>query len=117
MADVRTFTVDFDEIRNRAKSVSEIKLNKNTTPNEVLVETLSILKISTLECQLALLALTVEQQRRDQEMADAGYGDGDVVGSAAIDRQKETFTEYEESFTRRIAAVERLIESRNEDQD
>ena len=117
MAEVRTITIDLEDIRTRAKAVSEIKLNKTTTPNEVLVETLSVLKLASLECQMANLALSVEQQRRDQEMADAGYGDGDVTGSAAIERQKATFTEFEETFARRISAVERLIDQRNEAQD
>lgn len=117
MADIHTITVDLDDIRTRAKTISEIKLNKTTTPNEVMEETLRIMNLAILECRLAELALAVEQQRRDQEMADAGYGDGDIAGGEAINRQKEVFTGYAESFSRRASAIERLLEARSEAQE
>ena len=117
MADIHTITIDLNDIRVRAKAVSEIKLNKTTTPNEVIAETLTILKLAAMECRMADLALAVDQQRRDQEMADAGYGDGDVAGGEATSRQQEMFRDFADSFTRRITALERLLEARNEAQE
>jgi hypothetical protein len=117
MAEIRTITVDLDDIKTRATAVSQIKLNKTTTPNEVMVETLATLSRAIAECRLAEMALTVEGQRRDQEMVDAGYGDGDLVGGEAINRQIAQFRTFADGFAKRIVAIERLLDARSEAQE
>ena len=117
MAEVHTITINLDEIRTRAEAVSQIRLNRTTTPEDEMRATLYNLARAIDECRLAEYALKVEQQRAEQTMTDAGY---DVAGGlgedSALARQMIVFRQYAETFTRRIAAIERALEERSDSQ-
>ncbi len=117
MADRRTITIDLDDIRTRAEAVSQIRLNRNTTSEEDLRATKYNLERAIDECRLAEYALKVEQQKEDQTLADAGYESGSGTGEDGVfARQMVVFRQYAETFTRRIAAIERVLEDRSDNQ-
>jgi hypothetical protein len=106
-------TIDLDEIRTRAEAVAQIRLNRSTTPEDELRATLYTLERASDECRLAELVLTVEQQRADLAMAEAGQEAASGSGEdGAFGRHMVTFRHYVETFTRRIAAIERVLEAR-----
>ena len=111
----RTITINLDEIRTRAEAVSQVRINRKTTSEEDMRATMYNLDRAIDECRLAHYALKVEHQKAEQAMIDAGYetgGDSGEVGALA--RQMEVFLEYTETFTRRIAAIERVLEDRRD---
>lgn len=112
MPDVHTITVDLDEIRARAQAVSQLRINRNTTSEEDMRMTMYNLERAIDECRLAEYALKVEQQKSEQMMQDAGYETGGEDSPLA--RQMTMFREYAETFTRRIAAIERVLEDRRD---
>jgi hypothetical protein len=117
MADLHTITIDLDDIRTRAKAVSQIRLNRNTTPEEDMRAALYNLERAIDECRLAEYALKVEQQKADQTMVDAGYdSEGGMGEDGAFARQMLVFSQYVETFTRRMAAIDRALEDRNDKQ-
>lgn len=117
MSDLRTITIDLDDIRKRAEAVSQIRLNRNTTPEETMRETMHNLAWAIDECRLAEYALKVEQQKADQMAADAGNEpEGGGGEDGPYGRQMVAFRQYAETFTRRIAAIERLLEDRSDKQ-
>ncbi len=69
------------------------------------------------ECRMAEYTLKVEQQKSDQAMEDAGYEAGGGTGEdGPFARQMILFRQYAATFTRRIAAIERELESRSDKQ-
>ncbi|GAC1649928.1 MAG: hypothetical protein NVS4B8_23830 [Herpetosiphon sp.] len=114
MADLHTITVDLDEIRAHAEAVSKIKLNKSTTPEDEMRAAMYNLDRAIDECRLAQYALKVEQQKVDQTMVDAGYEMGGTGDDGAYAPQIAVFRQYTETFTRRIAAIERVLEDRRD---
>ncbi len=111
MPELHTITIDLDDIRTRADAVSQIRLNRTTTPEDEMRATLYNLARAIDECRLAEYALKVEQQRAEQTMTDAGYETG---ADSAIERQLTMFRQYADRFTRRIAAIERLLDERRD---
>ena len=113
MADVRTITVDLDEIRTRAQAVSQLRINRKTTSEEDMRLTIYNLQRAIDECRLAEYALKVELQKSEQMMDDAGY---ETAGGddSPLARQMTMFREYAETFARRIAAIERVLEERRD---
>jgi hypothetical protein len=111
MSELHTITVNLDEIRGRAEAVSQIRLNRTTTPEDELRATRYTLERAIDECRLAEYALKVEQQKADEALAEAGYEPGD---DSALARQLTVFRQYAERFTRRIAAIDRALEDRRE---
>ncbi len=116
MADLRTITIDLDDIRTRAEAVSQIRLNRNTTPEEDMRAAMYNLERAIDECRLAEYALKVEQQKADQALADAGYDSGATGEDGPFGRQMTVFRQYAETFARRIAAIERVLEDRSDNQ-
>ncbi len=115
MADVHTITIHLDEIRARAQAVAQIRINRTTTSEEDMRLTMSNLERAIDECRLAEYALKVEQQKAEQMMTDAGYEAGGGLGEdGPLARQMAMFREYSETFTRRIAAIERALEERRD---
>ena len=118
MANLGTITVDLDEIRTRAQAVSQIRINRNTTPEDEIRSIMYTLDRAIEECRLAEYALKVEQLKADQTMADAGYEPGSESGEDGVfGRHVEQFRQLVETFTRRIAALERVLEERSEHQE
>ena len=111
MAELHTITINLDEIRSRAEAISQIRLNRTTTPEDELQATLSTLARAIDECRLAEYALKVEQQKAAEALAEAGYDPDD---DSALARQLTMFRQYAERFTRRIAAIDRALEERRE---
>jgi prefoldin subunit 5 len=111
MAELHTITVNLDEIRSRAEAVSEIRLNRTTTPEDELQATLYTLTRAIDECRLAEYAVKVEQQQAEEALVEAGYEPGD---DSALARQLTLFRQYAERFTRRMAAIDRALEDRRE---
>ncbi len=111
MAEVHTITIDLDEIRTRAQAVAQLRLNRNTTSEEDMRLAMYNLERAIDECRLAEYALKVEQQKVEQMMTDAGYESGEV---SPLARQMDQFRQYVETFTRRIAAIERVLEERRD---
>ena len=67
------------------------------------------------ECRLAEYALKVEHQKAEQMMTDAGYdAEGGLGDDSPFARQMSVFQQYAETFTRRIAAIERALEDRRD---
>lgn len=115
MADLHTITIDLDDIRTRAETISQIRINRNTTPDDVLRETMQTLALAVDACRLAEYAVKVEAHKADQALFDAGYD----TGSSALEdgphaRQITQFRQYADSFERRIAALERELERRRD---
>ena len=114
LANPHTITIDLDDIRVRAEAVSQIRLNKNTTPEEEMRAAMYNLERAIDECRLAEYALKVEQQKADQALADAGYDSGSTGEDGEFGRQMVVFRQYAETFARRIAAIERALEDRRD---
>jgi len=112
MAELHSITIDLDEIRTHAKAVSEIRLNRTTTPEEEMRVAMYNLSRAIDECRLAEYALKVEQQKTDQAMADAGDESGATGEDGVYAPQINMFRQYAETFTRRIAAIERTLDDR-----
>ncbi len=68
------------------------------------------------ECRLAEYALKVEQQQADQRMAEEGNDMGGTGEDGTFARHMTVFRQYTETFMRRIAAIERVIEERSDSQ-
>ncbi len=117
MAELHTITVDLDEIRTHAKEVSQVRLNRTTTPEEEMRMAMFNLARAIDECRLAEYALKVEQHKLDQELADAGDESGAVGEEGVYAPQMNVFREYAETFARRIAAIERVLEDRANQQE
>ncbi len=113
MAEVHTITIDLDEIRTRAQAVSQLRINRKTTSEEDMRQTMYNLERAIDECRLAEYALKVELQKSVQMMDDAGY---ETAGGedSPLARQMAQFREYAETFTRRVAAIERVLEDRRD---
>ena len=117
MAELHTITINLDDIRTRATAVSQLRINRNTTPEEEMRATIYNLERAIDECRLAEYALKVEQQKADETLVDAGYEAGGGLGEdSPLARQMTMFREYAETFTRRIAAIERVLEERSDRQ-
>lgn len=117
MADLHTITIDLNDIRERAEAVSRIRLNRATTPEEEMRGAIYNLERAIDECHLAEYALKVEQQKADQMMLDAGYdSEGSMGEDGTYGRQIVVFSQYIDTFTRRIAAINRVLEDRNDAQ-
>jgi hypothetical protein len=117
MADRHMITINLDDIRTRAEAVSQIRLSRNTSTEEELRTTMYNLERAIDECRLAEYALKVEQQKEDQRLTDAGYEGGSGMGEdGEWARQMVVFRQYAETFTRRIAAIERVLEDRSDNQ-
>ena len=113
MPHLPTITMDLDEIRTRAEAIAQIRFNRNTTPEDELRATLYTLERTIDECRLAELALKVEQQWADLAMAEAGQEAASGTGEdGAFGRHMATFRQYAETFTRRSAAIERVLDAR-----
>ncbi len=116
MADLHTITVNLHDIRTRAEAVSQIRINRNTTPEEAMRAAMYDLERAIDECRLAEYALKVEQQKADETMIEAGYEVGALGEDSPLARQMAMFRQYAETFTRRIAAIERALEDRSDKQ-
>ena len=115
MTDVHMITINLDEIKTRAQAISQLRLNRTTTSEDEMRSTMSTLERAIDECRLAEYALKVEHQKAEQMMTDAGYEAGGGVGEdSPLARQMTMFREYSETFTRRIAAIERVLEDRRD---
>ena len=115
MADVHTITIDLDEIRTRAQTISQIRLKRHTTSEDERRLTMSTLERAIDECRLAEYALKVEHQKAEQLMIDEGYDPADSLGEdSPLARQMTMFRQYAETFTRRVAAIERALEDRRD---
>jgi hypothetical protein len=118
MAELNSITIDLHDIRTRAQAVSQIRINRNTTSEEDMRATMYNLERAIDECRLAEYALKVEQQKADQTMVDAGYELGGGTGEDGVfARQMIVFREYADTFTRRIAAIERVLADRADQQE
>lgn len=116
MADLHTITINLDDIRTRAQAVSQIRINRNTTPEEAMRAAMHDLERAIDECRLAEYALKVEQQKADETMIDAGYETGAMGEDSPLARQMAMFRQYAETFARRISAIERALEDRSDKQ-
>ncbi len=116
MADLHTITINLHDIRTRAEAVSQIRINRNTTPEEGMRAAMYDLERAIDECRLAEYALKVEQQKSDETMIEAGYEVGAMGEDSPIARQMAVFRQYAETFARRVAAIERALEDRSEKQ-
>jgi hypothetical protein len=115
MADVRTITIHLDEIRTRAQALSQVRIKRNMASEEEMRQVMYNLDRSIDECRLAEYALKVEQHNSEQTMSDAGYATDDGQDDdSPLARQMTIFRQYAETFTRRIAAIERVIEERRD---
>ena len=111
MAELHTITINLAEIQTRAEAVSQIRLNRTTTPEDELRATRYTLERAIDECRLAEYAVKVEQQKADEALVEAGYEPDD---DSALAQQLTLFRQYAERFTRRIAAIDRALEDRRE---
>ena len=115
MADVHTITINLDEIKTRAQAISQLRLNRTTTSEDEMHSTMATLERAIDECRLAEYALKVEHQKAEQMMTDAGYdAEGSLGEDSPLARQMTVFRQYAETFTRRIAAIERALEERRD---
>ncbi len=112
MAEMHTITINLDEIRTRAQAISQLRINRTTTSEDDMRVTMYNLERAIDECRLAEYALKVEQQKTAQAMDDAG--NEDLGDDSPLGRQMMVFREYAETFTRRIAAIKRVIEDRRD---
>lgn len=112
MAEVQSITIHLDEIRTRAQAISQQRINRTTTSDDDMRLLVYNLERAIDECRLAQYALKVEHQKAEQVMTDAG--NEDLGEDSPLGRQMVVFREYAETFTRRIAAIERVLEDRRD---
>ncbi len=114
MSDLHTITINLDEIRTRAEAIAHVRLNRTKTSEDELRMTLYQLERAVDECRLAEYALKVELQKTEQAMADAGYDATAMSDASPLARHMTVFREYAETFTRRVRAIERVLEERRD---